>query len=149
MQQLAILWNGHGARHFVYAIDVGPHDLVAADRYDAGRTHRPHVFTRDPDIQRIRRDAGHATRLFDGLSDGARGLFDVRHDPATKAHGAGAPHPKHTERRRARPIAVHRRDDGGGVGGTDIEGGDDGFGSHGCLAITWSRKRRSSSTARR
>ena len=107
------------------------------------------MFAGDTDIQRVGGDAGHAARFFDRLANGVRGLFDVGDDPAPKAHGAGAPYPEHAQRRRARQIAVHRRDNGGGEGGADIEGGDNGFGSHGCLAITWSRKRRSSSTARR
>src|SRR6476469_9236274 len=148
VQQLAVLWKGLSPRDRVRALDVGLRDLVAVDCDDALARHGLHVLAGYSRVDLADLRARHALRVGHRLLNRARGLLNVGHHAATKPRGSRLPHAEDANGRVAREIAHDLRDDRGGLGRSDVEPGYESFDVHWSLAITWSRKRRSSSATR-
>src|SRR5258706_4391312 len=131
VQQLPVLRNGLRARHIVRPIDVGFRDLVTIHSDDSLADHRAHVLAGDAGIDRIDLGARHPFRVFDRFLDRARGLLDVGDDAAAKARRARLPDAEDLQRWRALAVTADcLGDQGGRLGGTNVQASDDSFGVH-------------------
>jgi hypothetical protein len=148
MQQLAILRNRLRAGDLVGAIHVTLVDLVAGDRHDALARHRLHVLPRDADVQLVHLGARHPFGVLHGLPDRASRLLDVGDDAASHTGGLRLSHPEDLQRRVPRHVTFDFGDDGRGLGGADVQRGDETFRVHWRRAMICPEYRRSSSITR-
>src|SRR6185436_9406110 len=119
-----------------------------AHGHDALAGHGADVLPGDSGIHLRDLHPRHAFRVLDRFADRSRRLLDVRDHAAPHPRRARLTDSQHLYGRMLGEIADDLPDDGGGLGGTDIEASDETVGVHWSRAITWSLKRRSSSVAR-
>src|SRR5690349_1900445 len=130
VQELAVLRNCLRASDRVRAIDVGLRDLVAVDRDDALARHRLHVLAGNARVHLGDLRAGHSFGVGHRLLNRARRFLDVRHDTAAKPRRTRLADAENANGRVAREIAHDLRDDGGGLGRSDVEPGYESFDVH-------------------
>ncbi len=148
VQKLAVAGNRLRPRHLVRAGHVGLRDLLAVHCDDAVRRHGLDVLPGDARVHLIHARARHALGVLERLADRARRFLDVGDDAAAHPRGARLPDTENSDRGMLRKVADDLGDHGGRFSRADVEARDEAFGVHWTLAMTCSRKRRSSSDTR-
>src|SRR4051812_21794894 len=138
VEQLAVGGNRLRARDLVGAVDVLLADLVAAHGDDAFADHCLDVLAGDPGVELLHLRPGHPLRILQRLTNRARRLLDVGNDAASHTRGTRLADAEELDRGMLRQIARRFGDDGGRLGGPDVESRDEAFRIHGSLAMTWS-----------
>ena len=125
MNELAVLRDRLRAGDGIGAFHVGARDLGAGHRRDAGAGHRLHMLTGDPRVHTLDLRPRHPFGVLHRLGDGAHGLFDVGDDAFAEAGGARLSHAEDVDGGMLGQITHDLRDHRGGLGGSDVEAGDE------------------------
>ncbi len=136
MQQLALRRHRLRTRDGIGPLHVSLGDLVAAHRDDPLGDHRLHVLAGDADIAGVDLHASHLLGVAHRLADRLRRFLDVGDDAAPNSGRACLTDAENLDARMTRQVADDLRDDGGRLGGSDIQSGDQAFNVHGRRAMT-------------